>query len=69
MSTGPQENANLHAIYNRALQLDVPIRVVPQDEVQIEEPNLKSHLVLESTTTGIIDSHSLMACLEVYVHT
>ena len=59
-----EEKTVLQAIHARATKLNVPVRWVPADEVKSEEPHLRAHTVLESTQTGIIDSHSLMVWLQ-----
>ncbi|KAK1759276.1 NAD dehydrogenase [Echria macrotheca] len=45
-------------------EIDVPVRWVGRDEAARREPAVRAEKgILESPTTGIIDSHSLMLCL------
>ncbi|KAK3688444.1 FAD dependent oxidoreductase [Podospora appendiculata] len=57
--------AALHRIHDFcADELHVPIRWVGRDEALRREPAVRAEKgVLESPTTGIIDSHALMMCL------
>lgn len=55
----------LHRIHDFcANEISVPVRWVGRDEAARREPEVRAEKgVLESPTTGIIDSHSLMVCL------
>lgn len=51
-------------IYEHAKSLEVPTRFVSMDEVKRKEPDVRAkEAVLESSSTGIIDSHGLMMYL------
>lgn len=51
-------------MHEHAKKLDVPTRFVSMDELKREEPDVRAkEAVLESSTTGIVDSHGLMMCL------
>lgn len=44
--------------------LNVPTRFISKDELAREEPEVRAQeAVLESSSTGILDSHGLMMCL------
>ncbi|KAK3338175.1 FAD dependent oxidoreductase [Neurospora tetraspora] len=46
-------------------EINVPVRWVSREEAQRREPAVRAEAgILESPTTGIVDSHSLMACLQ-----
>ncbi|KAI9375678.1 Sac2 family-domain-containing protein [Aspergillus egyptiacus] len=52
-------------IHELAKQLDVPTRLVPADEAAQREPEVRARAgILESLSTGIIDSHALMTYLQ-----
>ncbi|RMZ79798.1 hypothetical protein DV738_g3225, partial [Chaetothyriales sp. CBS 135597] len=63
-----QDNAQLaqcQAIHDRARALGVPTRFLSRREIAAREPDVRADAgVLESESTGIIDSHSFMAYLE-----
>ncbi|KAK3955120.1 FAD dependent oxidoreductase [Pseudoneurospora amorphoporcata] len=45
--------------------INVPVRWVSREEAQRREPAVRAETgILESPTTGIVDSHSLMVCLQ-----
>jgi L-2-hydroxyglutarate oxidase LhgO len=51
-------------MHQHAKALDVPTRFVSLDELAREEPEVRAkEAVLESSTTGIVDSHGLMTYL------
>lgn len=53
---------NLH---KHAQKIGVPTRFVSQEEAARIEPDVRAEAgIVESPTTGIVDVHSLMACLE-----
>ncbi|KAJ3016781.1 hypothetical protein HKX48_003879 [Thoreauomyces humboldtii] len=54
----------LRDMEDRARNLGVEVRMVDLERVKREEPNVIAKAVLESPSTGIVDSHALMACLE-----
>lgn len=46
-------------------EINVPVRWVSAEEAQRREPSVRAEAgILESPTTGIVDSHSLMVCLQ-----
>ena len=46
-------------------EINVPVRWVSHEEAQRREPAVRAEAgILESPTTGIVDSHSLMVCLQ-----
>jgi L-2-hydroxyglutarate oxidase LhgO len=54
----------LDKIHEHAKRLNVPTRFVSKDELRREEPDVRAEeAVLESSTTGILDSHGLMSYL------
>jgi|SRR5579862_2140394 len=54
----------LEDMHEHAKLLDVPTRFVSKEELQREEPDVSAReAVLESSSTGILDSHSLMLYL------
>lgn len=63
-----QDDAQMAAIskvHEFAKSMDVPTRFLPRDEIQEREPDVQAlGGVLESSSTGIVDSHALMAYLE-----
>ena len=55
----------LEELHKFTKEIDVPTRFLSKDEVKEREPDVRAEAgVLESPTTGIIDSHALMAFLE-----
>lgn len=55
----------LEGIHDLAKQINVPTRFLSKDEAQRREPDVRAEAgVLESTSTGIVDSHALMQFLE-----
>jgi L-2-hydroxyglutarate oxidase LhgO len=63
-----QDEAQLEAIqkvHDFSKEVGVPTRFLSRDEHQRREPDVRAEAgVLESPTTGIVDSHSLMQFLE-----
>jgi L-2-hydroxyglutarate oxidase LhgO len=60
----PDQAKYLTEMHAHAKLLDVPTRFVSKQELAREEPDVRAkEAVLESSTTGIIDSHSLMMYL------
>lgn len=60
----PEHAKYLTDMHEHAKLLDVPTRFVSKEELAREEPDvLAKEAVLESSSTGIIDSHSLMSYL------
>ena len=54
----------LRAVHDFARSIDVPIRFLDRKEAAEREPEVRAEAgVLESPTTGIVDSHGLMMCL------
>ena len=54
----------LQKTYDFTKSIGVPIRFLPSSEVQEREPDVRAETVLESPTTGIVDSHAYMSFLE-----
>lgn len=55
----------LHKVHDFANSIGVPIHFVSKDEAQRREPDVRAEAgVLESPTTGIVDSHALMQFLQ-----
>ena len=65
VATNDEQAAYLYDMEKRVDDLRVPVRFLSRKTVAETEPNVIAHTVLESPTTGIVDSHALMACLEV----
>jgi L-2-hydroxyglutarate oxidase LhgO len=60
----PDHAKYLADIHDHAKLLDVPTRFVTKEELRREEPEVRAkEAVLESSSTGIIDSHGLMMYL------
>ena len=54
-----------HKVHEFAKSIGVPIRYVSKEEAQQREPDVRAEAgVLESPTTGIVDSHGLMQFLQ-----
>lgn len=52
-------------VHNHAQNIGVPTRFVAKDEAHRREPDVRAEAgVLESPTTGIVDSHALMTYLQ-----
>ncbi|KAL4810785.1 Sac2 family-domain-containing protein [Aspergillus unguis] len=59
-----QWNATLK-VHDLAKQLGVPTRILTQEEATSREPEVRGRAgILESTSTGIVDSHALMTYLQ-----
>ncbi|KAK3379996.1 FAD dependent oxidoreductase [Lasiosphaeria ovina] len=59
-----RQRAALQHIHDFAATVGVPVRWVGRDEAARREPAVRAERgVLESPTTGIVDSHALMMCL------
>jgi len=59
-----EQMSELQKVHDFARSIDVPIRFVPKDEAKQREPDVRAEAgVLESPTTGIVDSHSFMQFL------
>lgn len=57
--------SELHKIHSLANDLGVPTRFLSKEEAKEREPHVRAEAgVLESSSTGIVDSHSLMQFLE-----
>jgi L-2-hydroxyglutarate oxidase LhgO len=60
----PEQAKYLVDMHEHAKRLDVPTRFVSMEEVRREEPEVHAkEAVLESSSTGILDSHGLMMYL------
>ncbi|EXJ64265.1 hypothetical protein A1O7_00601 [Cladophialophora yegresii CBS 114405] len=60
-----QQMGELEALHAFAQRIDVPTHFLARKEIQTQEPDVRAEAgVLESPTTGIIDSHAFMAYLE-----
>lgn len=55
----------IQKVHDFATSMNIPIRWVPKEEAQRREPDVRAEAgVLESPTTGIVDSHALMQFLQ-----
>ncbi|KAJ9636790.1 hypothetical protein H2199_007784 [Coniosporium tulheliwenetii] len=60
-----QQMGELEKVHSFAQSVGIPTRFVPLDEGKEREPDVRAEKgILESTSTGIIDSHSYMQFLE-----
>src|SRR2546423_6361166 len=60
-----QQMEELEKVHNFASSIGVPTRFLSKEEVKAREPDVRAEAgVLESKSTGIVDSHSLMQYLE-----
>ncbi len=60
-----QQMGELENVHNFAQSIDVPTRFLSEEEVKEREPDVRAEAgVLESGSTGIVDSHSYMQYLE-----
>jgi 2-hydroxyglutarate dehydrogenase len=60
-----QQFEQLERLHEFARSIDVPTQFLSRDEIARQEPDVRAEAgVLESPTTGIIDSHAFMAYLE-----
>ena len=60
----PDQAEFLEKMHKHATKLDVPTRFVSREELEREEPDVRANeAVLESSSTGIVDSHGLMMYL------
>ncbi|KAK4544609.1 hypothetical protein LTR36_004181 [Oleoguttula mirabilis] len=59
-----EQMGELQKVHDFAKSVDIPIRFVPKDEAKQREPDVRAEAgVLESPTTGIVDSHGFMQSL------
>lgn len=59
-----EQMSELQKVHDFAKSIDIPIRFVPKDEAKRREPDVRAEAgVLESPTTGIVDSHGFMQFL------
>jgi 2-hydroxyglutarate dehydrogenase len=60
-----QQFRELEALHEFSKNIEVPTRFLSRQEISEQEPDVRAEAgVLESPTTGIVDSHALMAYLE-----
>ncbi|KAF2842576.1 NAD dehydrogenase [Patellaria atrata CBS 101060] len=60
-----QQMAELEKVHTFSKTIDVPTHFVSLDEAKRREPDVRAEAgILESPTTGIVDSHSLMQALQ-----
>ena len=60
-----QQMGELEMVHSFARSVDIPTRFLSQKEAKDREPDVQAEAgVLESTSTGIVDSHGLMSYLE-----
>lgn len=60
-----QQMSEIEKVHNFARSINVPTRFLPRDEIKEREPDVRAEAgVLESGSTGIVDSHAFMAYLE-----
>ncbi|KAI9502948.1 hypothetical protein GGI25_003222 [Coemansia spiralis] len=53
----------LHRLAKHCVDLDVPVEIIGKTQAQGIEPFVRTHQVLVSPTTGILDSHAYMLAL------
>ncbi|KAK6442404.1 hypothetical protein LTR95_001348 [Oleoguttula sp. CCFEE 5521] len=59
-----EQMSELQKVYDFAISMNIPIRFVPKDEASHREPEVRAKAgVLESPSTGIVDSHAFMQWL------
>ncbi|KAI9846590.1 MAG: hypothetical protein M1837_003831 [Sclerophora amabilis] len=64
VAQNPEELSALERLHSHGTSLSIPTRFVPPPEAQEREPEVRAtHGVLESPSTGIVDSHALMTYL------
>ena len=57
--------SKLESLHSFANEIEVPTRFLTREEIKDREPDVRAEAgVLESESTGIVDSHSLMTFLE-----
>ena len=60
-----QQHSELQKTYEFAKSKEVPVHFLPLSDVRLREPDVRAQeAVLESPTTGIVDSHAYMNFLE-----
>jgi 2-hydroxyglutarate dehydrogenase len=60
-----QQMDELEKVHKLASSIDVPTRFLSKEEIKAREPDVRAEAgVLESESTGIVDSHSFMQYLE-----
>lgn len=60
-----QQREELQKTHDFARSIDVPVHFIPLSEARAREPDVRAQeAVLESPTTGIVDSHAYMSFLE-----
>lgn len=65
LAQNPQQHEQLCRTHEFARSIGVPTSFVPLSEAKIREPDVVAReAILESPTTGIVDSHALMSYLE-----
>lgn len=65
MAQNSQQHEELMRIHEHAKSIGVPTHFIPLSEAKRQEPEVRIRTaVLESPTTGIVDSHALMSYLE-----
>ena len=65
LAQNSQQHEQLGRTHDFASSIGVPIRFVPLSEAKAREPDvLAREAILESPTTGIVDSHALMSYLQ-----
>ena len=65
LAQNPHQREELQRTHDFAKSIDVPIHFLPLSEAHEREPDVRAReAVLESPTTGIVDSHAYMSFLE-----
>lgn len=65
MAQNSQQCEELLRVHEHAKSIGVPTHFIPLSEAKLREPDVRIRTaVLESPTTGIVDSHALMSYLE-----
>ncbi|KAJ1735290.1 hypothetical protein LPJ61_000630 [Coemansia biformis] len=58
-----EQAEHLHALARHCADLGVPAHLISRSRAAADEPSVRAHVALASPTTGIVDSHALMAAL------
>lgn len=65
LAQNPEQHEGLIETHNFAKSIGVPTHLIPLSEAHTREPDVRvDYAVLESPSTGILDSHSYMSYLE-----
>lgn len=60
-----QQMGELHKVHDFARSIGVPTKFITKEDAKTQEPDVRANAgILVSESTGIVDSHSFMQCLE-----